>query len=329
MGQIAARTGAVAVTSTTVDEALSIGADVYHPHRLRLLDESRPFDMRLRAVTYGPVTVGKLSYAGPVRIETDDMEVAYEANVPLAGELRCKAGSDTFVASPDRAVLFGPEGPTAMTGFGPGNPILGVRLDRVAVEHTLADLTGSPSPLRAAPLVDLTAGRGREWWLVLRSLLDLLSGFDDRSSLVHNELVMRPLTQGVLTGLLFAADHPGLPQLLEPAEVHLPGTVRRAQEIMHDRAAEPLSVRDVARMTGLSTRGLQAAFRHHLDLTPMEYLRRVRLERAHADLMTADPAVTTVAHLAHRWGFTHVGRFAARYRARYGSSPSSALRSGS
>ncbi|SFO23167.1 Helix-turn-helix domain-containing protein [Pseudonocardia ammonioxydans] len=329
MGQVASRTGSVAVTSTTVDDALRVGTDVYHPHRLRLLDESRPFDMRLRAVTYGPVTVGKLSYAGPVRIETDDMEVAYEANVPLAGELGCEAGTERFVASPDRAVLFGPDGPTSMTGFGRGRPILGVRLDRVAVEHTLADLAGASEPLRAAPLVDLTTGRGREWWLVLRSLLDLLSGFDDRSSLVHNELVMRPLTQSLLTGMLLAADHPLLPRLLEPAEVHLPGTVRRAQDIMHDRAAEPLSVPDVARATGLSTRGLQAAFRQHLGLTPIEYLRRVRLERAHADLITADPAVATVAQVAHRWGFTHVGRFAAHYRARYGTSPSVALRSGS
>lgn len=328
MERTSARRGAVAITATAVDDALDRGADVYHRHRLRLLDESRPFDMRIRAVTYGPVTVGTLSYSGPVRLETDDMEVAYQVNVPLNGELVCQAGPESFVASPQRAVLFGPDGSTAMTGFGRDRPLIGVKLDRVALEGKLAELTGSSTPLRAAPMLDLTAGRGREWWAVLRSLVDQFWSVDDDASLLNNELVMRPLTQSLLNGILFAADHPRLAQLLEPAETALPGTVRRAQEVLHDRADEAVTIDDLAAATGMSVRGLQAAFRQHLDMTPMEYLRGVRLERAHADLLAADPATTTVAHVAHSWGFTHVGRFAARYQERYGTPPSSTLRAG-
>ncbi len=327
MERTSARRGAVAISATAVDDALDRGADVYHRHRLHLLDEAQPFDMRIRAVTYGPVTVGTLSYGGPVRLETDDMEVAYQVNVPLAGELACRAGAESFVASPQRAALFGPDGSTAMTGFGRDRPLIGVKLDRVAVEGKLAELTGSSTPLRAAPLIDLTAGRGREWWMVLRSVVDLFSGCDDDASLLNNELVMRPLTQSLLNGILFAANHPRLAQL-EPVETALPGSVRRAQAVLHDRADEAFTIDDLAAATGMSVRGLQAAFRQHLDMTPMEYLRGVRLERAHADLLAADPARTTVAQVAHSWGFTHVGRFAARYQERYGTPPSSTLRAG-
>ena len=328
MERTSARRGAVSITATAVDDAVDRGADVYHRHRLHLLDESQPFDMRIRAITYGPVTVGTLSYGGPVRLETDDMEVAYEINVPLAGELVCRAGLESFIASPQRAALFGPDGSTAMTGFGRDQPLIGVKLDRVAVEGKLADLTGSHAPLRAAPVVDLTEGRGREWWMVLRSLVDLFSSFDDDASLLNNELVMRPLTQSLLNGILFAADHSLLARLLEPVEATLPGSVRRAQEILHDRADEAFTVDDLAAATGMSARGLQSAFRQHLDMTPMEYLRGVRLERAHADLLAADPSRTTVGQIAHRWGFAHVGRFASRYHDRYGTAPSSTLRSG-
>jgi AraC-like DNA-binding protein len=34
----------------------------------------------------------------------------------------------------------------------------------------------------------------------------------------------------------------------------------------------------------------------------------------------------TVAAVAHRWGFAHLGRFAYAYRARFGVSPSETLR---
>ncbi|WP_363094775.1 helix-turn-helix domain-containing protein, partial [Pseudonocardia sp. 73-21] len=41
----------------------------------------------------------------------------------------------------------------------------------------------------------------------------------------------------------------------------------------------------------------------------------------------ADPARRSVADIASHWGFTHLGRFAAAYRERYGCVPSETLRS--
>ena len=42
------------------------------------------------------------------------------------------------------------------------------------------------------------------------------------------------------------------------------------------------------------------------------------MERAHHDLQNAEPGNSSVAALAARWGFTHLGRFAVEYRRRYG-----------
>jgi transcriptional regulator GlxA family with amidase domain len=76
----------------------------------------------------------------------------------------------------------------------------------------------------------------------------------------------------------------------------------------------------------VSIRSLQEGFRRHVATTPLAYLRGVRLERAHEDLLRADPRTVTVADVAQRWGFVHQSRFAAAYRARYNASPSEALR---
>ena len=58
----------------------------------------------------------------------------------------------------------------------------------------------------------------------------------------------------------------------------------------------------------------------------MAYLRRVRLDAAHSELLTADPGQVTVTSVAYQWGFASTSRFAAQYRAVYGVLPSHTLR---
>jgi transcriptional regulator GlxA family with amidase domain len=75
-----------------------------------------------------------------------------------------------------------------------------------------------------------------------------------------------------------------------------------------------------------SVRALQQAFRRELEMTPMAYLREVRLRRAHRALVESDPSVATVASIASQWGFTNLGRFAETHAARYGEPPAATLR---
>jgi len=59
------------------------------------------------------------------------------------------------------------------------------------------------------------------------------------------------------------------------------------------------------------------------NMTPMEHLRNVRLDRARDLLMSGN---VQVADAASDCGFSHQGRFASRYRARFGESPSITLK---
>ena len=105
-----------------------------------------------------------------------------------------------------------------------------------------------------------------------------------------------------------------------------PVMLRRAIAFIEDNADSPIVLSDVAASVHVTPRALQYMFKRHLDMTPMAYLRRVRLDHAHHDLVDADPADTTVQHIAARWGFAHTGRFAAMYRQTYGCMPSDTLR---
>lgn len=111
--------------------------------------------------------------------------------------------------------------------------------------------------------------------------------------------------------------------LTDPA---VPEALKDAVSFIHCHAASDVGVHDVAAAVHLTPRAVQYLFKHQLDTTPTRYLRRVRLHRAHLDLMASDRTGTTVAEIAQRWGFVHTGRFAVQYRQTYGQSPHTTLR---
>ncbi|MBI5336521.1 AraC family transcriptional regulator [Mycobacterium sp. BK558] len=105
-----------------------------------------------------------------------------------------------------------------------------------------------------------------------------------------------------------------------------PELLRRAVAFIDDSAERDVTLVDIAESVHVTPRALQYMFRKHLDMTPMEYLRRVRMDHAHRELLRSDPASTTVGIVAARWGFAHTGRFAGLYRQAYGVNPSDSLR---
>lgn len=102
-----------------------------------------------------------------------------------------------------------------------------------------------------------------------------------------------------------------------------PRTVRRALAFIDSHAHRPITIDDVATAAGISTRGLQHAFRRALDTTPSTHLRTVRLTAAHRDLVSGTDSVGDVAR---RWGFSSPSRFAKFYRDMYGRNPSQTAR---
>ena len=82
----------------------------------------------------------------------------------------------------------------------------------------------------------------------------------------------------------------------------------------------------LCKLSGMSERSLQYAFRDKFGLSPKAYLQSHRLNRVRKMLRTADPASVMIADLANEWGFWHMGQFAKDYRQVYGELPSETLR---
>jgi AraC-like DNA-binding protein len=150
------------------------------------------------------------------------------------------------------------------------------------------------------------------------------------ATLAAPDTAQQPLLVATLAPLLAGAlleCYPSNLSELDPAsDPALPEALKVAVAFIHRHAASDIGINDVAGAVHLTPRAVQYLFRRQLDTTPTEYARRVRLHRAHHELLAADRSRTTVTEIAQRWGFAHTGRFAVLYRHTYGQSPHTTLK---
>ena len=107
-----------------------------------------------------------------------------------------------------------------------------------------------------------------------------------------------------------------------PPDHATPPVVRRAVDFIDSHAERELTMSEIAAAAGIGPRGLQAAFRRHRDTTPAAYVSRVRLDRAHRELVDSDPADRdSVPAAAARWGFPRPSALVTAHQQVYGCPP--------
>jgi AraC-like DNA-binding protein len=311
----------VSVRSRDVDEARAVGTQVLHPHRLTVVGDAARFGMTLHVVAAGPLDIGWLRYDTDMRIESSHPD-HYQVNVPVTGTMRATSCGQEVLADSGTATVYNPGRPA---GFSVPGPFLALRIPRRTLEHEFEQLLDRPprhSPELALGM-DVATGRGAQWLALVKSLATDLG---DDNALIRHPILAAPFAHSVVSGLLLAATHQHRNELTAPVAAVGQPTVRAAQAFIDANAHQPLTVADIATAGGVGIRGLQLGFQRALGISPMQYLRQVRLQHAHHELRTADPTTTTVGDIATRWGFRHHGRFAAEYRQQYGTTPAETLR---
>nr|WP_240975856.1 anthranilate 1,2-dioxygenase regulatory protein AndR [Paraburkholderia aromaticivorans] len=103
-----------------------------------------------------------------------------------------------------------------------------------------------------------------------------------------------------------------------------PGFVKRAEDFMQEHCGEVLRLPDIAIALGLAERTLRDGFQQFRGISPTQYLRQIRLDRAYQILREATTGVH-VSDVAMDCGFFHLGRFSIEYKKRFGESPSETL----
>ena len=311
--------------SADVDETRLAIAQVTCEHELDVVGASKRLDAAMASWGLGKVAVGYVRHGAEVIVRPGRLGSFYAVNISVKGSATSRCGRSEAESGPGSAAVLSATPEIVMRRSADCEEVM-LRIDRGALEVELSRMLRRDvdAPVVFDVGMSLSTRPGSNWAATVRFILDEIRR--GTGSLDH-PLVRGRVEQLLIDRLLVAQQHNFSGQLGTGHPPARPPAVRRAVEIIWTRAADPLTVPMVAELVGVSVRGLQQGFRDYLGITPLEYLREVRLARAHENLLAACPDDgASVTEIAYRWGFGHLARFAGYYKHRYGELPSETLR---
>ncbi|WP_164842615.1 AraC family transcriptional regulator [Actinoplanes solisilvae] len=313
------------LATADVDEARAFCRSMFYgPLQVDPVGDRSGFAFRGDVVALGSITVGEISYGSDIHVAIGDLETSYHVLVPVTGTLRSRHRGTAVLADPTRAAVYRPVGDIDLEWPGTCR-LLSVKVERGALERELDAALDQQivSPLLLGDSFNAMDAPGRTWVSLVRLLFGELRHGHGLSAQPRMASRWRDM---VVSGLALTVEHPYGEEPNGLQGPNRPRTVKRTLDAMHAEPWRPFTATDLAAIAGVGVRVLQESFRQHVGMSPLTYLRRLRLDHVHSELSRSDPWQVNVSEVAYRWGFTHLGRFAGAYRARYGLSPSQTLR---
>jgi AraC-like DNA-binding protein len=258
------------------------------------------------------------------RVEQPDEFDYYYLKLILSGRCELSVGEEVTLINEGEAAVVNPFGSLKVAWNGLCEQVM-IRMDRNALEQTLAeelDIEIS-DPIRFAS-VAVSADDSRP----VSALVDLIRRDADGPGVFGTWRLGRQFERLVHLAVLQCFPNNYSDLLRRATSMVAPYYVRKAEEYLREHLREDVTIEDIARVTGVSTRSLFYGFRRWRDTTPMAFLKKLRLDVAREALRSAARTGASVTDVATAVGFFHLSRFSSEYKARFGEPPSATLRRG-
>jgi len=247
---------------------------------------------------------------------------SYLQGFPLQGHGQYVLDGTEGDASHHRGITIGP-GTDLRLKYSADFEHLILRIDPQRLVRTLSRLIDRPidPPLRMTASVrpnPATAAQHRLIEFVVREL--------DRTDALLPDLVLTELEQTLVLSYLSCNPH-NYSHLLEDSPVRgaAPWQVRLAEQYIEQHWDQPMTIEALALATNASVRSLFYSIKKSRGVSPMVFVRQVRLRHAKEMLVSAGPE-TSVTSVAYDCGFSNLGHFTKYYYSAFGEHPSATLK---
>lgn len=159
--------------------------------------------------------------------------------------------------------------------------------------------------------------------LARRACLETLSGLLGAEG---HTLAGERAAQAVISALLPLIDSSEIDGTLSNSFMRRQRIVALARELLQAQHDQAVSIPTLCEHLHVSRRTLQYCFEEVLGISPLQYVRLMRLNGARRQLREAVASGRTVQDVASDWGFWHLSQFASDYRKLFGACPSAVLR---
>lgn len=166
------------------------------------------------------------------------------------------------------------------------------------------------------------------------SVIDILAYRTEHSFQAENFQFIRSAIQAISASCVESSDADALLASLLQALTPAGGFNRKvptrrkvaieAIEYIHENTKKTLTIKSLVRQLETTTRTLHFGFIETFGMSPIAYIRNLRLASARRDLI--NKTWPTVTETAMFWNFHHLGRFSRAYQLAYGETPSETAR---
>ena len=139
----------------------------------------------------------------------------------------------------------------------------------------------------------------------------------------HVEQIIQASEEAILREVLYAihTDRRNVDRAESRSASRRRALMSRAEDYLRAAKSDPFDLRAFARAVGTSERMLEYHFRRIYGVTPLAWMRSMKLNAVRDELKRHRTGDELISDIALRWGFTHFGRFSSDYRQLFGESP--------
>ncbi|SEK13644.1 AraC family transcriptional regulator [Paraburkholderia diazotrophica] len=309
--------------SGDLNEVRECVGSVFKPHKLALPGASHQLPSRMYHARHGSLSLNLLHYDGDVTIDPERLDSFFLLQIPVSGGAEIECGGRRFDSSPTVASLVSPTLPLRMRWI--RCPQVVLRIEREAIERHCSRHFGTEErgAVEFEPAFELASPSG----MCLLPLLSVLgNALSDPAHPLRHPLAYEQFESTLLNALVYGQPNTARSGARPSRGPLAPFYVKRVEEYVRLHVHEPLTIERLAEFAGVSASTLFSGFRNCHGVSPMAWVRQLRLERVRDELRGAAAEPVSVTDVALKWGFAHLGRFAMEYKRMFGESPSVSLR---
>jgi AraC-like DNA-binding protein len=311
------------ITTNDLDDARAKVAEIFCPHKLQISRPVSDLNLRHNRKIYNDIALNFMDYGCEVQITPGELHSFYLVQIPITGGSVVTSAGETVHSDTRTATVPSATEHLEMRWL-ENSPHFVIYFSRAVIERKLTQLLCKEPdrPLRFQLSMDLSDPHTQTWC----QLIDIMRKDAESNNVQLHPTVRSHIEDAIVTGLLTAQPNNFTGMLFSEAEPSCPRTIRKVIQLCNDTPEGITTVAEMAHHAGVSIRSLQLGFRRHVGVTPMQYLREIRLQRVRNEIRSQTNDQRSISDIAYTWGFTHLGRFATLYRQRFGELPSETKR---
>jgi len=299
--------------------------EVCGPHSLESAQPERvSFRYSARVFRSYATKLGTLEYGADVRIGVAGSEQlnSYSLSLPIAGEQELIYLGRRIPSSRSTGVIISPFHNQELSIAGDCKK-LSVVIPRVTMRLALEEILKRPVeiPLNFDPLMDAQIGASASWW---RLINHFVSEQEAGGAMFDQTLFSRGIEASLVRGLILAQKNNYTDEIHQCLIGKLPSFLLKAKDFIYANAREDIRLEDIEHAAGVSRFKLFDGFRKYMGMSPMAYLKKLRLAEVRKQLLDGGRG-TNISTVATEWGFNHLGRFASEYKKLFNEIPSATV----